>query len=84
MEPNMKSVKVDVKKGMFSSEFVVTIKTIKGNISFFVGKDKIENRGGDHFLRVYLVGKNVEKNTETLALPFHVEGAQDRIFDVDC
>lgn len=82
MDNRMKSIKVDVSHGMFSSEVVATLDTIDGRFDFFVAKDKLEKRGNEYFLEVYAGSENKATKTETVALPLYVECAVKRVFNI--
>jgi NRPS condensation-like uncharacterized protein len=83
MQQAMTDVKVDIEKGMFSSEVLATLHTIDGNHNFFVSKDKIaENAKGEHLLQCHLVQENKEKGLQRIALPLYVECEVKRIHDI--
>jgi hypothetical protein len=82
MQNKMKSIKVDVSRGMFSSEVVATVDTVEGRFDFFVAKDKLKQRGDDYFLEVYAGNENPATQTETVALPLYVEGAVKRVLNI--
>jgi hypothetical protein len=55
-------IPIDVREGMFSTEYAVCLKLSNGNIvSLFADKFLVMERGGIHYLKVTLISKETDQ-----------------------